>query len=470
MQSDLAHPFSATQSANTPELHLSDPGKKRKKKRSRDAPNIETPNSDASKDRQKKRKRLERQSPEINTSVIVPSDQHPPSAVDLSKHKKKKKKKDKGKAKDTAEEPTTLPDFQMSPDDLDANAQASAAALLSAIVAAATGASPEMLSLPSTGSIDLQYPPPILPSGHPPFMAIAPPYPLPPQHIPDPSSFSNMGLPFPDLSFGSNEDVLRTLQDLDIAKIANVLKTLGEAAAAANVPSLPPYPPPPMFYPMTTPPQQLTPVSQNPAPSNAILGIPPKKSTTARPAEMTPAVPEQPGNPEHAELLATRWLGASKLAELVQTEGLSACVYPSQLLSINRLGLVYKKGKFSAIEEQSLHEAIDEYRIVSPSPTSRRVSLSVNLRTTVFQLRNYKISFFLNQNIGKDLWDSGGQSVRSVFVSHILSPLLNPLPLFLAAAVPLRPIIAVYHHVRRTYHPLKQQGKWSADEDNRLKQ
>lgn len=41
---------------------------------------------------------------------------------------------------------------------------------------------------------------------------------------------------------------------------------------------------------------------------------------------------------------------------------------------------------------------------------------------------------------------------------------------FLAAAVPLRPIIAVYHHIRRSYHPLKQQGRWVPHEDDALKQ
>lgn len=44
------------------------------------------------------------------------------------------------------------------------------------------------------------------------------------------------------------------------------------------------------------------------------------------------------------------------------------------------------------------------------------------------------------------------------------------LTLFLAAAVPLRPIIAVYHHIRRSYHPLKQQGRWAPHEDDALKQ
>lgn len=38
----------------------------------------------------------------------------------------------------------------------------------------------------------------------------------------------------------------------------------------------------------------------------------------------------------------------------------------------------------------------------------------------------------------------------------------------LASAVPQRPIIAVYHHVRRSYHPMKQQGKWMDAEDASL--
>jgi len=33
----------------------------------------------------------------------------------------------------------------------------------------------------------------------------------------------------------------------------------------------------------------------------------------------------------------------------------------------------------------------------------------------------------------------------------------------------MRPIIAIYHHVRRAYHPLRAQGKWMATEDELLK-
>ena len=39
-----------------------------------------------------------------------------------------------------------------------------------------------------------------------------------------------------------------------------------------------------------------------------------------------------------------------------------------------------------------------------------------------------------------------------------------------AYAVPQRPVNSVYHYVKRAYHPLKQQGRWSEDEDARLKQ
>ena len=44
------------------------------------------------------------------------------------------------------------------------------------------------------------------------------------------------------------------------------------------------------------------------------------------------------------------------------------------------------------------------------------------------------------------------------------------LNLYIAAAVPLRPIVAVYHHVRRSHHPLKLQGQWKEHEDDLLKQ
>ena len=39
----------------------------------------------------------------------------------------------------------------------------------------------------------------------------------------------------------------------------------------------------------------------------------------------------------------------------------------------------------------------------------------------------------------------------------------------IASALHLRPIISVYHHVRRMWHPLRAQGKWTPCEDDALR-
>ncbi|KAM6496056.1 hypothetical protein JOM56_008762 [Amanita muscaria] len=207
--------------------------------------------------------------------------------------------------------------------------------------------------------------------------------------------------PFSDVTFGSNEDVLRALQDIDMSKIANVLKTLEDAASAANVhlPSLGYLPDPPVT----------SPLGQMPVPSNAIIA---NTNSTAH-SPRAKAVPQQT-HPGHAHLLANKWLNPSKLAELVKAEG-----------------LVYKKGKFSATEEQQLRAAIEEYR-------SAKV-LTEDQMMEVIHRKNDK-------------------SKDNAFWSEITT------------AVPQRPIISVYHHVRRTYHPLKLQGKWTPEEDGLLTQ
>ncbi|KAJ7765049.1 hypothetical protein DFH07DRAFT_1015755 [Mycena maculata] len=105
-------------------------------------------------------------------------------------------------------------------------------------------------------------------------------------------------------------------------------------------------------------------------------------------------------------------MGPTKLAELVKSEG-----------------LVYKKGKFSAIEVKQVNEAIEKYR------TARGLSEAA-----------------LNQII----WPSDEKQKDATFWTEI------------SFAVSLRPIISVYHYVRRSHHPLKQQGKWLPDEDAKL--
>ena len=39
-----------------------------------------------------------------------------------------------------------------------------------------------------------------------------------------------------------------------------------------------------------------------------------------------------------------------------------------------------------------------------------------------------------------------------------------------ASHVPSRPVVAVYHHIKRAFHPMKQQGKWTPAEDDTLRQ
>ena len=141
-----------------------------------------------------------------------------------------------------------------------------------------------------------------------------------------PSLFPSVGnlseAAFSQLAFGSNEDVLRALQDLDITKIAGVLKTLGEAAAAANASNFAPQ--------LNVIPSELQPsppaIGQVPATSNLILGIPPKQPSTSGsknlPTTSLPGI-EQHANPDHAYLLANKWLNATKLADLVRDEGLT---------------------------------------------------------------------------------------------------------------------------------------------------
>ncbi|KAI0355374.1 hypothetical protein OH77DRAFT_1402954 [Trametes cingulata] len=229
--------------------------------------------------------------------------------------------------------------------------------------------------------------------------------------FPDPAAL------LPDLNFASSEDLLRSLQEFDISKVVTVLKTLGEAAAAANVQLNAP----PLFAPGPPPPPP-PPVQQQPVRSDAILGRPSKQTQQKKSRGVGPALadgppaPPQPDNPEHAHMLANVWMNASKLAELVKTEG-----------------LVYKKGKFSSTEEAQLNAAIERYRV------SKGLS-EADLDQIIF-----------SNKLGKE-------KGHETFWSEITS------------ALHLRPIIAVYHHVRRARHPFAGKGAWTKTEDDLLLQ
>ncbi|THH28412.1 hypothetical protein EUX98_g5777 [Antrodiella citrinella] len=409
---------------------------KKKKKRAREKDAAESSQvteqpGDGDGERRKKKKKHDRGSTEeeavdVETSLMAvdtPSDATPlvgtPVASEVAQDeiadaekakKKRKKKKDKGKDSAVEERPTEPPAIAPVED-------ASAADFLSAVVAAASATSGSHGPPPSSEfTPQLQPYQPHYPYSQPPLGYA---YPLPPPNAvygQAPPTLPAMP-PLPDipglsLSDLSPEDLLRTLQELDISKIALVLKSLGDAAAATNTQLniLPSY--------ITGPPPGPPPVRQRPVRSDIILGRPPKptKGASKRPPlppslSTTPLQPGDEGNPEHAHMLANVWMNASKLSEMV-----------------NKQGLVYKKGKFSAIEEAQLSEAIEHYR------SSRGLTVD-ELKVLIFSKDKGRDSF----------WPE------------------------ITAAVHLRPIVAVYHHIRRIYHPDHRQGKWMPTEDEKLR-
>ncbi|KZV75088.1 hypothetical protein PENSPDRAFT_571935 [Peniophora sp. CONT] len=112
-------------------------------------------------------------------------------------------------------------------------------------------------------------------------------------------------------------------------------------------------------------------------------------------------------------MLATRWWRPNQLNELAKNHG-----------------LVFKKGRFSATEEKQLSVAMEK------ASKERGCSLEA-LDALVFP--------------------KSDDERDSAFWAG------------LARAVPERPLIAVYHHVRRKRNPLGGQGKWTESEDDTLK-
>ncbi|KAF7301819.1 Carbohydrate esterase family 9 protein [Mycena indigotica] len=115
---------------------------------------------------------------------------------------------------------------------------------------------------------------------------------------------------------------------------------------------------------------------------------------------------------DHAELLATKWLNSDQLAALAKEQG-----------------LVYKKGVFSTFEAKLAADAVVKYQ-------------------TLHELAE--------EDIDRLIFPDTKAKKDSSFWSEI------------ARAVPQRPLNAIYHHLRRARHPLKQQGKWTEAEDEKL--
>ncbi|OCB89576.1 hypothetical protein A7U60_g3268 [Sanghuangporus baumii] len=236
-------------------------------------------------------------------------------------------------------------------------------------------------------------------------------------------SFQNLppGLGGPAVSF-SGEDLAHALQTLDVAKLADALQALGEAGSSA-FPFLGQSVASQQAQAMEAP-QIAVPISsgstgarsQPPVPCTATVSRSTRKlekQASSRRSAQAPS-PNLSGRDDHAYLLANKWLSATKLNELSAS-----------------IGLQYRKGKFSATEEALLRNAIENYRV------------------------------------GHNLSD---EQLNEVIFAKGLKDKDNAFWFEITAHVPDRPVVAVYHHVRRSFHPLKQQGKWTVAEDNVLRQ
>ena len=311
--------------------------KKRKKKRSHDDCQPDDTLKPAA---QPNKKQKRNENADDHASVVeeapgaVSSATVTPAEADASLKKSKKKKKDKGKEKAT-------PLVEQTDAEIEANSQASAAALLSAIVATMSNPPPQMQQ---PMSFNPHLPPP---TGQP-FMPFPFGFPLPSAvqngaahpnvfvHPPPPSgsnvSLSN-NMPLSELALGSNDDVLRALQELDMSKLANTLKSLTEASSVhgPTIPPPPGFPPQMSFMPPPSsanlpPPggRQIHP----PQPANEATPTPAKISVSSngqkRTIDMSVPGNEQHTDPTHAHMLATKWMNASKLAEMVREQGMAS--------------------------------------------------------------------------------------------------------------------------------------------------
>lgn len=313
--------------------------KKKKKKRSRETEDgvTEVEEPVRKKSRKKKKKHDEVQETqevqdhnsdtEFNNLIQYEPVDEPTSVEDPpeKEKRKKKKKKDKGKHRAVEEPIPTGASSEHKSTGVDSDK------FVSVILAAASSQAAENHSgEPSVDPSTAGYPPLSPPPSHFPYPEHYVPYPNQPgmPFVPPPAPFGHPpqgqpmfpdfgSLALPDLANASNDDILRGLQNLDMEKIANLVKSLGEMANITLSA-------PPSFVHNPAPPGP-TPVRQVPARSDAILGrqLKQPKSGQAKQAKVLPAniPPEEDANPEHAHLLANTWMNATKLAEVARKEG-----------------------------------------------------------------------------------------------------------------------------------------------------
>ena len=313
---------SIQQAVNNAHVALNNPGgavKVNRKKRKRGGEDAHDRSTSADSEGAGRKKSKKKKSPPRDGSAAIPQDtaiggsfapSEPPQPAE--KPAKKKKKKGKGRETEIPIDPALTANSEGSPDP-------QTIALIQALVAAADTTNPQ---LTLTQDHQLVHPPfdpnaQMMFTGH--FMPMVPSFPYHMQHgFVDPAGLVN-GTPgrpsLPELASHANEEIMRTLQGVDLAKLQGMLQVLGDAAAVAEHPTdmlhLP------LGFQGMPPPPVLPPTKQNPAQSHMILGQPSKSNNPPPPPDW-----QQFANPVHAELLATKWMNTTKLKEMSQAEGL----------------------------------------------------------------------------------------------------------------------------------------------------
>jgi hypothetical protein len=359
LTSDLQRPIQQT--VHNAHVALNNPGgavKIKQKKRKRGGEDAQDQSTSVDGEAAGRKKPKKKKSSPQDGSVTIGAPTGESSTLSESSQPAKKKKKGKERDAEIPIDPALTTNNE-------GPADPQTAAFLQALMAAASSTNPPLI--PTQVPVDHQLiHPPFDPNaqmmfpGH--FMPMGPGFPY---HMQagffDPAGLANGApgrLSLPELASHANEEIMRTLQGVDLAKLQGVLQVLGDAAAAAEHPSdmLHVHP---AFQGMPPPPT-LPPTKQNPAPSHTILGQPSKNNEPPPPPDW-----QQFANPVHAELLATKWMNTTKLKEMAQTEGPSRLWIRLRVFVLrDAQGLVYRQGKFSEIEESQLRNAIENYRIV----------------------------------------------------------------------------------------------------------
>ncbi|KAJ2545137.1 RNA polymerase I enhancer binding protein, partial [Coemansia sp. RSA 1878] len=125
-------------------------------------------------------------------------------------------------------------------------------------------------------------------------------------------------------------------------------------------------------------------------------------------------------------------------------------------------GVVFRKGKFTDEENAEIDEAVTAF--VEMHGLTRQEMYGHLFQRKAHEAGNQ--SQQRTQDAGSELQrrthdagqagDDAGRQVRRAFWPE------------LAEALPERPLQAIYHHVRRKFHPHNYQGAWTTGEDTRL--